>query len=38
MALFALVAAVIVIAILWITRATIIHHFGVDLFPFLPKK
>ena len=36
--LFVVVAAVIVVAILWITRATIIHHFGVDLFPFLPKK
>ncbi|HEY7052367.1 MAG TPA: hypothetical protein VH496_09590 [Mycobacterium sp.] len=36
--LFVLVGAVIVIAILWITRTTIIHHFGVDLFPFLPTK
>lgn len=36
--LFAFVAAVIVIAVLWITRGTIIHHFGVDLFPFIPKK
>ena len=29
---------VIVTAVFWITRATIIHHFGVDLFPFIPKK
>ena len=26
------------VAILWITRATIIHHFGVDLFPFIHTK
>lgn len=38
MAVFALVAVVIVVAILWITRNTINHHFGVDLFPFVPKK
>lgn len=38
LALFTFVAAVIVLAILWITRNTISHHFGVDLFPFLPKK
>ena len=36
--LIALVVAVIVLAILWITRTTIIHHFGVDLFPYLPRK
>lgn len=36
--LFVFVAFVIVVAIAWITRATIIHHFGVDLFPMLPKK
>jgi hypothetical protein len=36
--LFALVSAVILIAILWITRTTIVHHFGVDPFPFIPKK
>ena len=36
--LFVFVALVIVVAIAWITRATIIHHFGVDLFPMLPKK
>ena len=32
------VSFVIVTAVLWITRATIIHHFGVDLFPMFPKK
>lgn len=37
-ALFVFVGAVIVTAVLWITRATIIHHTGVDLFPFLPQK
>jgi hypothetical protein len=37
-ALFVLVAWIIVTAIAWITRATIIHHTGVDLFPFLPRK
>lgn len=36
--LFALVAFVIVMAVAWVTRATIIHHFGVDLFPMFPKK
>lgn len=36
--LFAFVGAVILVAILWITRGTIIHHTGVDLFPFLPGK
>ena len=36
--LFLFVAAVIVTAVAWITRATIIHHFGVDLFPMFPKK
>ena len=29
--------AVVLLAILWITRSTIIHHTGVDLFPFLKK-
>jgi hypothetical protein len=37
-ALFVFVGWVIVTAIFWITRTTIIHHFGVDLFPFMPKK
>lgn len=36
--LFALVLVVIVMAILWITRGTIIHHFGVDPYPFIPRK
>jgi hypothetical protein len=36
--LFALVTAVIVIAILWITKTTIIHHFGFNPVPFLPAK
>ena len=36
--LFLFVALVIVTAVAWITRSTIIHHFGVDLFPILPKK
>jgi hypothetical protein len=35
--IFTLVAAVIVIAILFITKATIIHHFGFNPVPFLPK-
>jgi hypothetical protein len=35
--LFLFVALVILTAVAWITRATIIHHFGVDLFPMLPK-
>ncbi|MEE6163864.1 MULTISPECIES: hypothetical protein [unclassified Mycolicibacterium] len=35
--LFAVVAAVIVIAILYITKTTIIHHFGFNPVPFLPK-
>ncbi|MGA9375864.1 MAG: hypothetical protein ACSLE7_00480 [Mycobacterium sp.] len=37
-ALFVFVGWVILTAVLWITRATIIHHTGIDLFPFLPKK
>jgi membrane-bound metal-dependent hydrolase YbcI (DUF457 family) len=35
--LFILVAAVIVVALLWITRTTIIHHFGFDPFPGVKK-
>jgi hypothetical protein len=35
--LFVFVGWVIVTAVFWITRTTIIHHFGVDLFPFMPK-
>ena len=34
--LFVLVAWVIVTAVAWITRATVIHHFGIDLFPMMP--
>ncbi len=34
--LFAFVAVVIVLAILYITKSTIIHHFGVNPVPFLP--
>jgi hypothetical protein len=37
-ALFLFVAWVIITGVFWITRTTIIHHFGVDLFPFMPKK
>ena len=37
-ALFVFVGWVILTAVLWITRATIIHHTGIDLFPFMPKK
>ena len=36
--LFLFVAWVIVTAIAWITRATIIHHFGIDLFPMIHSK
>ena len=36
--LFVLVGWVILTAVLWITRTTIIHHTGIDLFPFMPKK
>lgn len=37
-ALFLFVGFVIITAVAWITRSTIIHHFGVDLFPMFPKK
>ena len=36
--LFVFVGWVILTAVLWITRTTIIHHTGIDLFPFMPKK
>lgn len=36
--LFAIVGLVILTAVAWITRSTIIHHFGVDLFPMFPRK
>jgi hypothetical protein len=32
--LFAIIAAVILAGILWITRGTIDYYFGVELFPF----
>jgi hypothetical protein len=35
--LFVFVGLVILTAVAWITRSTIIHHFGVDLFPMLKK-
>ena len=35
--LFVFVGWVILTAVAWITRTTIIHHFGFDLFPFLSK-
>lgn len=38
MLLFVVVGLVIITAVAWITRSTIIHHFGIDLFPMLPKK
>ncbi len=37
-ALFVFVGWVIITAVLWITRSTIIHHTGIDLFPFMPSK
>jgi hypothetical protein len=36
--LFLFVAWVIVTAIAWIMRATLIHHFGFDPFPFIHTK
>jgi hypothetical protein len=36
--LFLFVGLVIITAVAWITRSTIIHHFDVDLFPMFPKK
>jgi hypothetical protein len=33
--LFAFVAVVIVAALLWIARPIILHHFGINLFPFI---
>ena len=36
--LFVVVALVIITAVAWITRSTIMHHFGVDLFPMFAKK
>jgi len=36
--LFVFVGWVILTAVLWITRATKVHHFGFDPFPMMPKK
>lgn len=35
--LFVFVGWVILTAVAWITRATIIHHFGFDPFPMIKK-
>ena len=35
--LFLVVALVIITAVFWITRATLIHRFGFDPFPMLKK-
>jgi hypothetical protein len=37
LALFLLVSAVVLIAILYITKGTIQHHFGFNPVPFIPK-
>jgi hypothetical protein len=37
LALFAFVGLVILVALLWITRNTLIHHFGFDPFPGVKK-
>lgn len=37
LALFAVVGIVVVIAILYITKGTIQHHFGFNPVPFIPK-
>jgi len=36
--LFVAVALVILTGVAWITKSTIMHHFGVDLFPMVSKK
>jgi hypothetical protein len=36
-ALFVLVGWIVLTAVAWITRATIIHHFGFDPFPFVQR-
>lgn len=36
--LFIVVGLVIVIGVAWITKSTIMHHFGIDLFPMFAKK
>ncbi|MEZ0050873.1 hypothetical protein ABIA30_001871 [Mycobacterium sp. MAA66] len=35
--LFVLVGAIVVLAILWITKDVILHHTGVNLFSFMGK-
>lgn len=35
--LFLFVGWVVLTAVVWITRTTIIHHFGFDPFPFIKK-
>jgi hypothetical protein len=35
--LFLFVLAVILLAILWITRSTLVHHFNFDPFPYMKK-
>lgn len=36
--MFALVGLIIITAVLWIARASINYHLGINLFPFAPKK
>jgi hypothetical protein len=36
--LFVAVAFVILTGVAWITKSTIMHYFGVDLFPMISKK
>jgi hypothetical protein len=36
--LFAFVALVILAGVAWVTKSTIMHHFGIDLFPMFSKK
>ncbi|GAC67960.1 hypothetical protein [Gordonia soli] len=36
--LFFLIAAIIVVAVLWIARASINYHLHINLFPFAPTK
>ena len=36
--LFIVVGLVIVTGVAWITKSTIMHHFGIDLFPMFAKK
>jgi hypothetical protein len=36
--LFVIVGLVILAGVAWITKSTIMHHFGIDLFPMFAKK